>query len=175
MSPISLITASPCSMRRRSRLAAIASIWATSDARRGCSGSEEDGAKNRLVLMGANGMMDVSVTPMFIKASSALVKAGASAVGSPRALRSSTGSERALPAASPIMMRLRAFAGVAGGDGEEGISTIGDDEEAAAMACVARAIVNTADNLYVGVGSHTPLSGRMARLGPSADQGVDRS
>ena len=72
-------------------------------------------------------------------------------------------------------MRLRAFAGVAGGDGEEGISTIGDDEEAAAMACVARAIVITADNLYVGVGSHTPLSGRMARLGPRADQGLDRS
>ena len=69
-------------------------------------------------------------------------------------------------------MRLRAFAGVAGG---EGISTIGDDEEAAAMACVARAIVNTADNLYVGVGSHTPLSGRVARLGPRADQGLDRS
>ena len=91
--------------------------------------------------MGANGTMevDISVVPMFIKASSALVKAGASAVGSPRALRSSTGSERALPAASPIMMRLRAFAGVAG---EERISTIGDDEEAAAMACVARAIVS---------------------------------
>ena len=72
-------------------------------------------------------------------------------------------------------MRLRAFASVAGGDGEEGISTIGDDEEAAAMACVARAIVNTADNLKVGVGSHTPLSGRMAHLGPRADQGLDRS
>ena len=70
-------------------------------------------------------------------------------------------------------MRLRAFAGVAGGDGEEGISTIGaDDEDAADMACVARAIVNTADNLYVGVGSHTPLSGRMARLGPRADRSL---
>ena len=73
-------------------------------------------------------------------------------------------------------MRLRAFAGVAGGDGEDGISTIGaDEEDAADMACVARAIVNTADNLYVGVGSHTPLSGRVARLGPRADQGLDRS
>ena len=72
-------------------------------------------------------------------------------------------------------MRLRAFAGVAGGDGEEGISTIGDDEEAAAMACVARAIGLTADNLKVGVGSHTPLSGRVAHLGPRADQGLDRS
>ena len=127
--------------------------------------------------MGANGTMevDISAVPMFIKASSALVKEGASAVGSPRALRSSTGSERALPEASPIIRRLRAFAGVTGGDGEEGISTIGDDEEAAAMACVARAIVITADNLYVRVGSHTPLSGRVARQGPRADQGLDRS
>ena len=126
--------------------------------------------------MGANGMMevDISLTPMFIKAVSPLVKAGASAFGSPRALRSSIGSECARPA-SPIMLRLRTFAGVAGGDGEEGISTIGDDEEAVAMACVARAIVNTADNLYVGVGSHTPLSGRMARLGPRANQGLDCS
>jgi len=41
------------------------------------------------------------------------------------------------------MMRLRAFAGVAGGDGEEGISTIGaDEDDAADMACVARAIVS---------------------------------
>ena len=73
-------------------------------------------------------------------------------------------------------MRLRAFAGVRGGDGEEGISTIGaDEEDAADMACVARAIVNTADNLNVGVGSHTPLSGRMARLGPRANQGLDCS
>ena len=73
-------------------------------------------------------------------------------------------------------MRLRAFAGVAGGDGEEGISTIGaDEEDAAAMACVARALVITADNLNVSVGSQTPLSGRMARLGPRADQSVDRS
>ncbi len=88
-------------------------------------------------------MMDVSVTPLFIKARSALVKAGASAVGSPRALCISTGSECALPAASPIIVRLRAFAGVAGGDGEEGISTIGaDEDDAADMACVARAIVS---------------------------------
>ena len=73
-------------------------------------------------------------------------------------------------------MRLRALAGVAGGDGEEGISTIGaDEEDAADMACVARAIVITADNLYVRVGSHTPLSGRMARQGSRADQGLDRS
>ena len=80
---------------------------------------------------------------MVIKASSESVKAGASAVGSPRALRSSTGTECALPAASPIIMRLRAFAGVAGGDGEEGISTIGaDEDDAADMACVARAIVS---------------------------------
>ncbi len=92
-------------------------------------------------------MMDVPVTPVFIKASSALVKAGASAVGPPRALRSSTGSERALPETSPIITRFRAFAGVAGGDGEEGVSTIGDDEEVAAMACVVRAITITADNL----------------------------
>ena len=95
--------------------------------------------------MGANGTMevDISAVPMFIKASSALVKAGASAIGSPRALRSSTGSECALPAASPIIVRLRAFAGVAGGDGEDGISTIGaDEDDAADMACVARAIVS---------------------------------
>ena len=84
--------------------------------------------------MGANGMMDVSLTPMFIKAVSPLVKAGASAFGSPRTLRRSIVSECARPAASPIMLRLRTFVGVAGGDGEEGTSTIGDDEEAAAMA-----------------------------------------
>ncbi len=70
------------------------------------------------------------------------------------------------------MLRLRNFAGVAGGDGEEGISTIGDDEEAAAMACVARAIGLTADNMEVGAGSHTPLSGRVAHLGPRADQSL---
>ncbi len=55
-------------------------------------------------------------------------------------------------------MRLRAFASVAGGDGEQGISTIGDDEEAVAMACVARDIVDTADNLKMGVGSQEPHS-----------------
>ena len=70
------------------------------------------------------------------------------------------------------MLRLRNFAGVAGGDGEESISTIGDDEEAAAMACVARAM---ADKLKMGVGSHTPLSGRVAHLGPRADQGLGRA
>ena len=73
------------------------------------------------------------------------------------------------------MLRLRNFAGVAGGDGEEGISTIGDDEEAAAMACVARAISLTADNLKMGVGNHTLLFGRVAHLGPRADQRLDRA
>ena len=98
-------------------------------------------------------MTDVSLTPMFIKAVSPPVKdkVGAYAIGSPRAMRRSSGSDCALPAASPIMLRLRIFIGVAGGGeegisttipscGEEGSSTIGDDEEAAAMACVARAI-----------------------------------
>ena len=76
------------------------------------------------------------------------------------------GSERDRSVASPIMLRLRTFGGVAGG-GEEGISTICTDEGAAAMACgIARNIGLTADNLKVGVGSHTPLSGRVAHLGP---------
>ena len=93
--------------------------------------------------------MDVSSTPMFIKAVSPPVKAGTNARGSPRALRSSSGSECARGAASPIIFRLRTFVGVAGGDGDDGASTVGDDDEAA-MACDgARAVGLTADNLKV--------------------------
>ena len=103
---------------------------------------------------------------MVIKVASTFVKAGANEFGSPRALRSTMGSECDRSVASPIILRLRTFCGVAGG-GEEGNSTICSDEDESAMACeIARNIGLTADNLKMGAGSHTPLSGRVAHLGP---------
>ena len=70
------------------------------------------------------------------------------------------------------MCRRRTFAGVAGGDGDDGTSTTGDADDAAAMAHTQ--CLFTADNLNEGVGSHTPRGGRVARRGQKTGQGLGR-
>ena len=100
---------------------------------------------------------------MFITVLSPSSERGANTTGSPRAICSSIGSDTDCPLAFPILRRHRVLAGTAGDDGVDGTSMIGDAIDAAAMA---RAIsLFTADNLKVDVGSHTPLGGRVARLG----------